>query len=168
LFVRWATKPAVALAAGSAYMILESVYGPVPGEPWAPLLSVAAAGLAAAGAVCLAAWWLGAGAGLYGWTLKFLLTGLLLIPLATLVLIVALPFGADLLILAPHLEISAEATPPGVWTVHYLRADVASAEDAAPDDPLMHSTYYDPRAIAILGEWIRSQTSARMAGRGAG
>jgi pimeloyl-ACP methyl ester carboxylesterase len=87
-------------------------------------------------------------------------------PIVFAVALLALPFGGDLVLVSPILEITAETAPLGSHTVHlvsedisYPRANGVEDESARLEGPtLMHSaTYEDPRALALLTDWIRSR-----------
>jgi hypothetical protein len=80
----------------------------------------------------------------------------MLIPFVALLLIAVLPFGLDFVLVAPHLEVSAEATPPGAWNVLYLPLEHSDAGGSRAIGPLMHSSYHDPRAVRILSDWMKA------------
>jgi hypothetical protein len=120
--------------------------------------AVACSLVLAGGLAILVIWWLGSGAGLYGYALGFAAAGLVLSPLILLFALLIAPFGADLVLACVHLEITAESTPPGVWTVHHLRAAPRVGERRAPGIDgaygLMHSTYASPEGIRVLVDWL--------------
>lgn len=107
-----------------------------------------------AGLAPLVVWWLGTGAGLYGYALGFTMAGLLLAPFILLLVVCVAPFGPDLAASAVPLEISAEPTPPGTWVVHQLTPDASRAYG------LKHSSYDQSEAIDLVARWIRGTRSA--------
>jgi hypothetical protein len=108
--------------------------------------------------------------------LMFALGLLVIVTLATSSLILfillgiaTLPFGFGLALHCPFLEVSAESTPRGRWTVHHFGGTPAAAAWTYPtfDAPikdvltslrsvsLAHSTAYrDPRVIECIAQWI--------------
>jgi hypothetical protein len=85
--------------------------------------------------------------------------------LSPLILLLALfiaPFGPDLVLACVHLDITAEATPPGIWMVHHLRAAPGVGERRVPGLEgvygLMHGTYDSPEAIRIIVDWLLART----------
>jgi pimeloyl-ACP methyl ester carboxylesterase len=68
--------------------------------------------------------------------------------------ILLIPFGSQFAISGAILKITAEATPPGSWSVTQL--GTTHQPDAGIG--LQHSTHSDPEALKILGDWF-SQVS---------
>lgn len=69
-------------------------------------------------------------------------------------LFLVLPFGLDVAVANILLDVTAETTPPGSWTVHMFPAPTAR-ELGRDDVPLMHSVVYEnPRALAFIADWI--------------
>src|SRR4051794_21795018 len=62
----------------------------------------------------------------------------------------SLGFGEDVAKHARFVQISAEPTPQGNWTVHQLSPDVATASSLA------HSSYEHRSVPVLLGHWIGS------------
>lgn len=91
----------------------------------------------------------------------FLAGALLLVPLTLLLTLPLLAFGPEFAIANLFLDVSAEATPPGTWTVHQLPD---RGGDAALDQSgLMHSAAYeDERAIRLIARWMRGDTSVHL------
>jgi pimeloyl-ACP methyl ester carboxylesterase len=73
-----------------------------------------------------------------------------------------LAFGREFWLCALLVEISAEPTPSGKWTLHELPAqDRKYANDGTAAGPAMlHSTYDDSRALDILSSWLNEATIA--------
>jgi hypothetical protein len=116
----------------------------------------------AAGAATLLIWWLGSGAGLYGYALGFTVAGVVLSPLILLFALFVAPFGPELVLACVHLDITAESTPPGAWTVHHLHAPgVGERRGGGHDETygLMHSTYASPEAIGVIVGWLLTRTA---------
>ncbi len=63
----------------------------------------------------------------------------------------SLGFGPDVSRHAPFLQITAEATPPGKWTVRQL------LPDGERDASLAHTSYDHPEVPVLLGRWICTQ-----------
>jgi hypothetical protein len=59
----------------------------------------------------------------------------------------SLGFGADVARHARFVQISAEPTPPGEWTVHQLLPDIGT------ESSLAHSSYEHPSVPVLLGDW---------------
>jgi len=91
----------------------------------------------------------------WGKFIGLLLLGVIAAPLPVLLALLAFPFAPELAVVSLVLNVSAEATPAGVWTVRQLR----SQPDPAPDSAtLMHSVaYQDAAAIAALIEWMQAR-----------
>jgi hypothetical protein len=150
-------RPATLCAiAGGAVLATDWQSGPfLPASPEirgaAGIASVAAL---VSGVGTLLIWWLGSGAGLYGYALGFAAAGLVVSPLILLFALLIAPFGPDLALACVHLDITAEATPPGTWTLHHLRGAPGAGEPRAPGLEsaygLMHGTHASPQAIRIL------------------
>jgi hypothetical protein len=79
----------------------------------------------------------------------------LLIPLAfmvvTLLAAVLLPFGAQNALAALSMHISAEATPPGEWTVVQLAPSTATLEE---ERGLSHFTHSNVAALRAVEAWL--------------
>jgi len=107
-----------------------------------------AAGLA--GAVLLVYWmirWMRYNFLLYG----FIFLGIVFAPLPLLLGLLLLPFGPRLAPFAVLLDVSAEPTPPGTWTVCQL-----PTQPADEPIPMMHSASYQlPEAIALILAWLQ-------------
>jgi pimeloyl-ACP methyl ester carboxylesterase len=92
----------------------------------------------------------------WGKAIGLLLLGVIAAPLPVLLALLAIPFAPELAVVSLVLDVSAEATPSGVWTVRQLR----SQPDPAPGASLtlMHSVaYQDAAAIAALIEWMQAR-----------
>src|SRR5262245_31489702 len=90
-----------------------------------------------------------------------LLLGVVAAPLPVLLAILSFPFGPELALACVVLEVTAEATPPGRWTVWQLPPDSDESASPAPA-PFMHSlAYRHPRALAEIATWIRERIIAR-------
>ena len=82
------------------------------------------------------------------------------IPVAALGLLLsffAAAFGLRFSLAAIDLHISAEATPPGAWTVTQLDPGNESLEQRRR---LNHETHSNPHALKVLEEFLRMQASA--------
>lgn len=78
--------------------------------------------------------------------------GVFAAPLPILLGILILPFGPELVVLTLVLNVSAEPTPPGIWSIHQLETDTVQG--------LMHSRVYeDPIALEQLVAWIQKRIS---------
>jgi hypothetical protein len=92
----------------------------------------------------------------WGKIIGLLLLGVVAAPLPVLLALLAIPFAPELAIVSLVLDVSAEPTPPGVWTVRQLRPEPDRAADAGPT--LMHSvSYQDTAAIAALIDWMQAR-----------
>jgi hypothetical protein len=88
------------------------------------------------------------------WLLRIALTvvvALVGIPLSLVSIAFLYPFGRELVWSTPWLDVSAEPTPPGHWSVCLL-----SAEDSPSS--LRHNIYEDPRALHRIAEWLRTSS----------
>jgi hypothetical protein len=92
-----------------------------------------------------------------------------LLPIAVTVLVTPIrflllfPFGFDLPFRAFHLTVTAEATPPGEWSVTLIGSagEVPGAATSEGLEPLMHSESYDhPQAIGLICHWIAGRATA--------
>jgi len=94
--------------------------------------------------------------GSWGKIIGLLVLGVIAAPLPVLLALLAIPFAPELAIVSLVLDVSAEPTPPGVWTVRQLRPEPDRAADAGPT--LMHSvSYQDTAAIAALIDWMQAR-----------
>jgi hypothetical protein len=121
------------------------------------LISAKAANIVCAVLVSIAgvSWALLLGA-TWGKLVGLLLLGVIAAPLPVLLALLAIPFAPELAVVSLVLNVSAEATPPGVWTVRQLRPQPESATDAS--SILMHSVaYQDSAAIAALIGWMQQR-----------
>ncbi len=92
----------------------------------------------------------------WGKIIGLLLLGVVAAPLPVLLALLAIPFAPELAVVSLVLDVSAEATPSGVWTVRQLPPEPDRAADAGPT--LMHSVaYQDPAAIAALIDWMQAR-----------
>lgn len=65
-----------------------------------------------------------------------------------------LPFGREVAMANILLNVTAEPTPPGSWTVHLMEPPTSQELDAS-EVPLMHSVIYEnSRALNLISEWI--------------
>lgn len=97
-----------------------------------------------------------------GWTqgpavyLRFV-AALALVPAALLLALCMVPFDWRVAMANLLSDVTAEATPPGKWTVHQFVPMGSEAHDGGPP-PMAHSAIYDDgRAIDAIVEWIRSR-----------
>jgi len=88
-------------------------------------------------------------------------TILFLLVLTLLLLFLALPFGRGLGLWSIPLEVSAESTPPGEWSIHNL--PVQNTEEmlvGVEPQPLAHSRIYERSdAVRTLAQWMHHQCS---------
>jgi hypothetical protein len=74
--------------------------------------------------------------------------------------VLLLPFGRQMASASVFLDVTAETTPPGEWTVHLL------VEEQAPPgcgelQPLQHSMVYDnDQAIRTICDWVARRSLA--------
>lgn len=137
----------VALVLGAA---LIAVAGPKT------TLSVATANIVCAVLLSIAgvSWGLLLGAS-WGKIVGLLLLGVIAAPLPVLLALLAIPFAPELAIISLVLDVSAEPTPPGIWTVRQLPPEPERAPEGAT---LMHSVaYQDAAAISALIEWMQAR-----------
>jgi hypothetical protein len=97
----------------------------------------------------------------------FLLGAMFLAPLPLLFAVALIPFGLDFSLAGLVLDITAETTPPGTWTVHHIPDENPRAGDFPPGDAevpttgttsLRHSmSYANPAAAELLSCWIRKR-----------
>jgi alpha-beta hydrolase superfamily lysophospholipase len=160
---RYAWPAAFSAAGGAAVLLLDRQAGPfLTDTPGLRAVAETAGGAAlTAGVATLLVWWLGSGAGVYGYVLGFAAAGVVVSPLVLLLAILIAPFGPDLVLGSVHLDITAEATPPGAWTVHHLRGAPTVGERHEPGaegaSGLMHGTHASPEAIRLLVDWLREK-----------
>lgn len=92
----------------------------------------------------------------WGKIIGLLVLGVIAAPLPVLLALLAIPFAPELAVVSLVLNVSAEPTPPGVWTVRQLHPEPDCAPDAGP--ALMHSVaYQDTAAIAALVDWMQAR-----------
>lgn len=92
-----------------------------------------------------------------GWAkiIGALVVGAMAAPLPILLAVFALPLGPELAAAALLLEVTAEPTPPGRWTVWQLRPAENSGRSTGRG--LMHSaTYEHEDALREMVVWLRS------------
>ena len=86
--------------------------------------------------------------------------------LSTIIFVLSLlllPFGRQIAAGNIFLDVTAETTPPGEWTVHQLGSSTAPGNPGELQ-PLQHSTVYDDAdAIRLICDWIE-RTPAPIAG----
>jgi hypothetical protein len=158
---RW--HAAFCVVASAAALFVDRQYGPflTAAANLRTTVGIVTAIALAGGAATLMMWWLGSGAGLYGYALAFTGAGIVLSPLVLLFALFVAPFGPDMVLACVHLDITAESTPPGVWTVRHLHAapHVGERRGGSHEGPygLMHSTYASPEAISAIVEWLRAR-----------
>jgi hypothetical protein len=73
-----------------------------------------------------------------------------------IVTLVAVPFAPELMDNALRHEVTVEATPPGVWTVHQFPPALPETDAGRPLWlSMMHSASYEhPRVHDLLNSWI--------------
>jgi len=77
--------------------------------------------------------------------------------LALLVTALALaPFDIELAMFAVGLEMSTEATPPGVWELHQIGMPSSTLDERG----LRHVTYENAEALQVLRLWLRERVEA--------
>jgi hypothetical protein len=77
--------------------------------------------------------------------------GAVLLPVMIVVSVLLVPFGTGLAFASMFLDVTAETTPIGEWTVHQLPPRVAVDANV----PLSHSgVYANPDAVSKICEWI--------------
>lgn len=82
--------------------------------------------------------------------LPYLVAALVAIPAVCVNMLALIPFGFAYASRAPFLEVTAESTPPGRWSVYQLQFP-----DRDPET-LRHSvTYQDARALGEIARWLR-------------
>lgn len=92
----------------------------------------------------------------WGKLVGLLLLGVIASPLPVLLALLAIPFAPELAVVSLVLNVSAEATPPGVWTVRQLRSEPDPAADGGAT--LMHSVaYQDAAAMSALIDWMQAR-----------
>ena len=69
------------------------------------------------------------------------------------------PFGWQTALANLLLDVTTETTPIGEWEIHLVRPPTAE-ELGVPVPPLMHVVYENPRAVALLRDWIRAKVLA--------
>ena len=79
------------------------------------------------------------------------LAGAVLLPVMIVVSVLLVPFGTGFAFASMFLDVTAETTPIGEWTVHQLPPRVA----VGPNVPLSHSGVYEnPDAVSTICRWI--------------
>lgn len=83
---------------------------------------------------------------------------LILWPVLVLLGITLLPYGAETIMTALLMEVSAEPVPRGSWTVHQFSPPADMQQGLFS---LAHSVPYDdPRIVELIGSWM-SRSAAR-------
>lgn len=73
------------------------------------------------------------------------------IPFAIISSLSLLPIGLTVPLAGPYLDLTAETSPPGSWTVTHFRSDRESTG-------LFHSAAYQNRnVLAFLAQWIKAR-----------
>jgi hypothetical protein len=88
--------------------------------------------------------------------------GFLVAPLVLgLPILLVLPFGASVALYSFLLEMSAEATPLGTWTIHQYERVICAANVGDQDTPpLNHSWVYDHSdVLKDLTAWMKGCTA---------
>ena len=82
--------------------------------------------------------------------LPLTVAALVAVPTVLINILAFIPFGFAYAVRGPFLEVTAESTPPGRWSVHQLQFP-----DRDPET-LRHSvTYQDARALGEIARWLR-------------
>jgi hypothetical protein len=79
--------------------------------------------------------------------------GAVLLPVMIVVSVLLVPFGTGLALASMFLDVTAETTPIGAWTVHQLPPPVAVGATVT----LRHRVYANPAAVSTICEWIVEQ-----------
>jgi hypothetical protein len=66
------------------------------------------------------------------------------------------PFDIELAMFAVGLEMSTEATPPGVWELHQIGMPSSTLDERG----LRHVTYENAEALQVLRLWLRERVEA--------
>lgn len=83
-----------------------------------------------------------------------LIIGVCTLPLLILLALLAVPLGYELAFAAILLQVSAEATPTGTWTVWHWHSDIS----LSPHERLSHSALYDDMsALSEISSFIVSR-----------
>ena len=86
--------------------------------------------------------------------LPFVLASSVVWPVIVLLSILLLPFGREVAMANILLDVTAETTPVGSWTVHLVEPPTIQELDK-DILPLLHSVVYEsPRVLTVLGQWI--------------
>jgi hypothetical protein len=104
---------------------------------------------------------------LFGW----IMAAVVFAPFPLLFALALLPFGVEFAAAGLVLELTAETTPPGTWTVHHIESQErkdhqdTSGESLAGIAPaqavLMHSqSYTDPSALQVLARWMKERQTS--------
>jgi hypothetical protein len=73
-------------------------------------------------------------------------------------MLAVLPFGIGFTVASLGIQISAEATPPGRWTVVQLSPGSLTLQD---ERGLRHFTHSNPEALKIVHDWLKRRFSTR-------
>jgi hypothetical protein len=80
--------------------------------------------------------------------------GAVLLPVVVVVSVLLVPFGIGFAFASLFLDVTAETTPIGEWTVHQLAPRLAVDANV----PLSHSgVYANPDAVSVIHKWIGDQ-----------
>ena len=79
------------------------------------------------------------------------------LPITLVSLALNIPFGGSPWIANLGIKISAEASPPGQWSVVQLPPSPTSLELSRG---LSHATHSDPLALRVLGRWFSRSFAA--------
>jgi hypothetical protein len=71
--------------------------------------------------------------------------------------VLLLPFGREIAKANIRLDVTAETTPVGSWTVHLV--EPPTIKDLHRDTlPLMHSVAYEnPEVLKVLSDWVKAR-----------
>lgn len=89
--------------------------------------------------------------GLWVGGIVWLISAMFLLPMVLIIgLLGLLTVGWEMALTSTVMQVTAEATPPGSWTVQQV--------SSSPDGSMQHSAIYqDPDAIRIVVEWLRGR-----------
>lgn len=87
---------------------------------------------------------------------RLLMSPFLWLVIATLSVLLLVPFGWQVAVANLFLDVVAEPTPVGSWQTHLIEPPT-SDELRAPVPPLMHMVYENPYALKTLGKWVEER-----------
>jgi hypothetical protein len=121
-------------------------------------LAIFATGSVITSLVGVEAFWLFLGSVEHATIFASMLVSAIVWPVVVLLSVLLLPFGREVAKANIRLDVTAETTPVGSWTVHLVEPPTIQQLDK-DTLPLMHSVAYEnPEVLKVLGDWIKARS----------